>query len=136
MRIDIRRIAAIKDGDVVGNAHPGQDREEQDGAALPRGRVRHHVRRGHLQGRRPARPGGNRNLSRSRARGSATAERIGQGRENAKQFLKDNTDIRAKLETEVRKTLGLTSTAEKAQAAVANAEAAPTPAPKGPPGRK
>jgi hypothetical protein len=45
-------------------------------------------------------------------------------------------DIREKLEVEVRNALGLTSIAEKAKAAAANAEAAPTPAPKGPAGRK
>ena len=38
---------------------------------------------------------------------SYKGERIGQGRENAKQFLKDNKDIAAKIETEVRKSLGL-----------------------------
>jgi hypothetical protein len=40
------------------------------------------------------------------------------------------------MDAEVRKTLGLASAADKAQAAAANAEAAPTPAPKGPAGRK
>jgi recombination protein RecA len=38
---------------------------------------------------------------------SYKGERIGQGRENARQFLKDNKDTMAKLEAEVRKTLGL-----------------------------
>jgi recombination protein RecA len=38
---------------------------------------------------------------------SYKSERIGQGRENARQFLKDNKDIMAKLDTEVRKALGL-----------------------------
>jgi recombination protein RecA len=38
---------------------------------------------------------------------SYKGERIGQGRENARQFLKDNKDVIAKLETEVRKALGL-----------------------------
>jgi len=38
---------------------------------------------------------------------SYKGERIGQGRENARQFLKDNNDTLAKLEAEVRKTLGL-----------------------------
>ncbi len=37
--------------------YPGQDREEQGGAPLPGGGVRHHVRRGHLQGGRAHRPG-------------------------------------------------------------------------------
>jgi recombination protein RecA len=40
---------------------------------------------------------------------SYKGERIGQGRENARQFLKDNKDTMAKLDTEVRKALGLTS---------------------------
>jgi recombination protein RecA len=34
-------------------------------------------------------------------------ERIGQGRENARQFLRDNLDIQRKLESEVRKALHL-----------------------------
>ena len=34
-----------------------QDRQEQDGSAVPRSRVRHYLRRRHLQGRRPGRPG-------------------------------------------------------------------------------
>jgi recombination protein RecA len=47
VRADIRRIAAIKDGDVViGNRTKGQDREEQGGAAVPRGGIRHPLREG------------------------------------------------------------------------------------------
>ncbi|HZZ15954.1 MAG TPA: hypothetical protein VFE08_08330, partial [Candidatus Sulfotelmatobacter sp.] len=46
-------------------------------------------------------------------------ERIGQGRENAKAFLKENKDIAAKIEAEVRKSLGLTGAVEKAAAAAA-----------------
>ena len=58
VRIDIRRIASIKDGDQVDRQpHARQGREEQGGAAVPRGRVRHHVRRGHLARGRPARSG-------------------------------------------------------------------------------
>ena len=34
-------------------------------------------------------------------------ERLGQGRENARIFLKENTDIRGKIEHELRKQLGL-----------------------------
>ena len=40
---------------------------------------------------------------------SYRGERIGQGRENAKQFLKENKDLAAKLEAEVRKAIGLHS---------------------------
>ena len=38
--------------------HPRQGRQEQGGAAVQAGRVRHHVRRGHLQARRADRPRG------------------------------------------------------------------------------
>jgi recombination protein RecA len=38
---------------------------------------------------------------------SYKGERIGQGRENARQFLKDNKETLVKLETEVRKAMGL-----------------------------
>src|SRR6185312_4465307 len=45
---------------------------------------------------------------------SYKGERIGQGRENARQFLKDNKDVMAKLDTEVRKALGLIAAAPAA----------------------
>jgi recombination protein RecA len=41
-------------------------------------------------------------------------DRLGQGRENAKQFLKDNPDIRQIIEERVRKELGLTREQEMA----------------------
>ena len=41
-------------------------------------------------------------------------ERIGQGRENARQFLRDNPDVRKKLEVEVRKALNLPLPSESA----------------------
>ena len=37
---------------------------------------------------------------------SYKGDRIGQGRENARQFLKDNPDIRQQVDTELRKALG------------------------------
>ena len=49
---------------------------------------------------------------------SYKGERIGQGRENAKQFLKDNPDVRQKIDLDLRKTLGMI-----------RAEAAAAPAP-------
>jgi recombination protein RecA len=55
---------------------------------------------------------------------SYKGERIGQGRENARAFLKENKDTMAKLDAEVRKQLGLTPTAA---APVAAAAAAQTP---------
>jgi len=49
---------------------------------------------------------------------SYKGERIGQGRENARQFLKDNKDTMAKLDAEVRKALGLTASAVPAPPAM------------------
>jgi recombination protein RecA len=57
---------------------------------------------------------------------SYKGERIGQGRENARQFLKDNKDTMAKLDAEVRKALGLTVAHPQPAAA-----AAQTPPPQG-----
>jgi recombination protein RecA len=39
-------------------------------------------------------------------------ERLGQGRENAKQFLKENVDVKRAIDDRVRKELGLTREAE------------------------
>ena len=46
---------------------------------------------------------------------SYKGERIGQGRENGKQFLKENKDIMAKIEAEVRKALNIGGAGEKPQ---------------------
>ena len=67
---------------------------------------------------------------------SYKGERIGQGRENSKAFLKENKDICAKLDAELRKHLGLSTAAEKAAAAAANGQPAMEAQPKGPVGRK
>ncbi len=56
-------------------------------------------------------------LEKSGAWFSYKGERIGQGRENARQFLKDNKEIYAKLEAEVRKELGLTPAVAQGAAA-------------------
>ena len=57
VRLDIRRIGAHQ-GRRRGRRQPHarEGREEQDGAAVPRGRVRHPLRDRHLEGGRPARP--------------------------------------------------------------------------------
>src|SRR3974390_2588133 len=138
VRIDIRRIGAIKDGDtVVGNRT--KVKIVKNKTAAPFREAEFDI----VYGEGISHEGDlidlavNMNLvEKSGSWFSYKSNRIGQGRENAKQFLKDNTDIREKLETEVRKTLGLTSIAEKAKEAVANAEEAPTTTPKGPDGWK
>ena len=108
-RLDIRRIAAIKDGDVVvGNrtkvkvvknkvASPFREAEfdiiygegvSKEGDLLDQG-VAQNI------------------IEKSGSWFSYKGDRIGQGRENARQFLKDNQDIRRTIDTEVRKALGL-----------------------------
>ena len=113
VRVDIRRIAAIKDGEqVVGNrtkvkvvknktAAPFREAEfdimygegiSREGDLIDLGVARNIVEK-------------------SGAWFSYKGERIGQGRENVKQFLKENKDITAKIESELRKELGLKSLA-------------------------
>ena len=138
VRIDIRRIGAIKDGDiVVGNRT--KVKIVKNKTAAPFREAEFDI----IYGEGISHEGDlidlavNLNLvEKSGSWFSYKTDRIGQGRENAKAFLKQNADIREKLETEVRTALGLTSIAEKAKEAVANAEASPTPTPKGPAGRK
>jgi recombination protein RecA len=109
IRADIRRIAAIKDGETVtGNrtkikivknkmAPPFREAEfdiiygegiSKEGDLIDLGAAQNLVEK-------------------SGAWYSYKGERIGQGRENARQFLKDNPEVRKKLDMELRKTLGL-----------------------------
>src|SRR5215475_2638911 len=132
VRIDIRRIGAIKDGDQVVGSRT-RVKIVKNKTAAPFREAEFDM----MYGEGISREGdlidlavNNNLLEKSGAWFSYKGERIGQGRENAKQFLKDNPDIKTRIEQEVRKALGLTSIAEKAQAAAANAEASPTPAPK------
>src|SRR6266436_1419428 len=109
VRADIRRIAAIKDGEIVtGNrtkikivknkmAPPFREAEfdiiygegiSKEGDLVDLGVAQNLVEK-------------------SGAWYSFNGERIGQGRENAKQFMKDNPDARKKLDMDLRKLLGL-----------------------------
>jgi recombination protein RecA len=54
-------------------------------------------------------------------------ERMGQGRENARQFLKENPDIRTEIDAKLRKTLGLPTVAAEAPAKPEKAEVLPMP---------
>ena len=101
VRIDIRRIAAIKDGDVVIGYDQGQNGQEQGRRALPRSEF------DIMYGEGISREGDlldlavkNKLLEKSGAWYSYEGERIGQGRENARQFLTDNVETFGKLETE------------------------------------
>jgi recombination protein RecA len=133
VRLDIRRIAAIKDGDaVVGNrtkvkvvknkvASPFREAEfdiiygegvSKEGDLLDLG-VAQNI------------------IEKSGSWFSYKGERIGQGRENSRQFLKDNADIRMAIDTELRTVLGLIKEAPAAAAAAEapSAKASPMPAP-------
>ncbi len=104
MRLDIRRIGAIKDHDqVVGNQTRVKGGQEQARTAVPGGRVRHHVWRGHLEDRRAGRSRVKANIvEKSGAWFSYDGQRIGQGRENAKTYLKENPETAAAIEKAVR----------------------------------
>ena len=122
VRIDIRRIGAVKDGDsVVGSrtkvkivknkvAAPFRDAEfdilygegiSREGDVLDLA-VLHNI------------------VDKSGAWYSYQGERIGQGRENVRAFLKDNKDVFARVDSELRKKLGISG--------VASADVPPVPA--------
>src|ERR1041385_5633067 len=119
VRVDIRRIGAIKDGDVVvGNRT--KIKVVKNKTAAPFREAEFDI----VYGEGISREGdlldlavNNNILEKSGSWFSYKGERIGQGRENARQFLKDNKDVMAKLDTEVRKTLGLLATPAQPAAA-------------------
>jgi recombination protein RecA len=131
VRIDIRRIAAIKDGDVVTGSRT-RVKVVKNKVAAPFREAEFDI----LYGEGISREGDlldiavNSNiLEKSGSWFSYKGERIGQGRENARQFLKDNKDTMAKLDAEVRKSLGLIATPTPAAAPpVAGTAQAPPPA--------
>jgi recombination protein RecA len=109
VRVDIRRIASIKDGDrVVGSRT--KVKIVKNKIAAPFREAEFDI----LYGDGISKEGdlidvaAERNLlEKSGAWFSFGGERIGQGRENAKQFLRENPDIRRNLEVGVRKALNL-----------------------------
>ena len=110
VRIDIRRIASIKDGDVVIG---GRTRVKvvKNKVAPPFREAEFDV----MYGEGISRTGDlldlavdKRIIEKSGAWFAYGGERLGQGRENAKQFLKENPDIYTTIEDRVRRELGLT----------------------------
>jgi recombination protein RecA len=131
VRIDIRRIAAIKDGDVMTGSRT-RIKVVKNKVAAPFREAEFDI----MYGEGISREGdlldlaANSNMvEKSGSWYSYKGERIGQGRENARQFLKDNRDTFAKLEAEVRKQLGLTATGAAPVAAPAAQPGAMAPAP-------
>jgi recombination protein RecA len=109
VRLDIRRIAPIKDGDqVVG----GRTRVKvvKNKVAPPFREAEFDV----MYGEGISKTGDlldlgvdKRIVEKSGAWFAYAGERLGQGRENAKQFLRENPDIYKTIEDRVRKELGL-----------------------------
>ncbi len=114
VRIDIRRIAAIKEGDQVTGSRT-KIKVVKNKVAAPFREAEFDI----LYGEGISREGDLLDLAvtlnlvdKTGAWFSYKSERIGQGRENARQFLRNNQDTLAKLEAEVRKQLGLTATTQ------------------------
>jgi recombination protein RecA len=116
VRIDIRRIASIKDGDqVVG----GRTRVKvvKNKVAPPFREAEFDI----MYGEGISREGDlldlaveKRIIEKSGAWFAYGGDRLGQGRENAKQFLKENPEIRQTIEDRVRRELGMVREAEVA----------------------
>jgi len=133
VRVDIRRIAAIKEGDVMIGSRT-KVKVVKNKVAAPFREAEFDI----LYGEGISREGdlldlavNNNLLEKSGAWYSYKGERIGQGRENARQFLKDNAETFAKLEAEVRKHLGLALASTQPVAAVSQAQTAAAGAPQG-----
>jgi recombination protein RecA len=116
VRMDIRRIASIKDGDVVVG---GRTRVKvvKNKVAPPFREAEFDV----MYGEGISRTGDlidlavdKRIVEKSGAWFAYGGERLGQGRENAKQFLKDNPEVCRAIEDRVRRELGLVREAEVA----------------------
>src|SRR5499433_2142216 len=109
VRVDIRRIAAIKDGEaVVGNRT--KVKVVKNKTAAPFREAEFDI----IYGEGVSKEGDLLDLGvaqslveKSGSWFSYKGDRIGQGRENARQFLKDNPDVRQGLDTELRKALGM-----------------------------
>jgi recombination protein RecA len=116
VRIDIRRIASIKDGDAVIG---GRTRVKvvKNKVAPPFREAEFDV----MYGEGISREGDlldlaveKRIIEKSGAWFAYGGERLGQGRENVKTFLKENPDVRQAIEDRVRRELGLVREAEVA----------------------
>jgi recombination protein RecA len=110
VRVDIRRIGAIKDGeDVVGNRT--RVKIVKNKMAPPFREAEFDI----MYGEGVSREGDlidiaveHKIIEKSGAWFAYGGERLGQGRENVKAFLKENIDIRTAIEEKVRRALGLT----------------------------
>src|SRR5437762_405428 len=121
VRIDIRRIGAVKDGETVVGSRT-KTKIVKNKVAAPFRDAEFDI----LYGEGISREGDVLDLAvlhnivdKSGAWYSYDGERIGQGRENVRTFLKDNKDVFARVDGELRKKLGI--------AGVASADVPPVP---------
>jgi recombination protein RecA len=109
IRADIRRIAAIKEGEAV-TGNRTRVKVVKNKVAAPFREAEFDIMYGHgisLEGDLIDLGAAQNIVEKSGSWYSYKGERIGQGRENAKQFLKDNPEMLQKLEAELRLALGL-----------------------------
>ena len=109
VRVDIRRIAAVKEGDVVVGSRT-KVKIVKNKVAAPFREAEFDI----LYGEGISREGDVLDLAvlhniveKSGAWYSYAGERIGQGRENVRTFLKDNREVFAKMDAQVRQKLGI-----------------------------
>jgi len=127
IRLDIRRIQSIKEGDrVVGSRTRGKVVKNK--VAAPFREAEFDILYGEgisLEGDLLDLGVTHNVVEKSGSWLGFGGERIGQGRENARLFLREHTDIRAKLESALRKKLGLPNPTAQAEASTASAERPP-----------
>jgi len=129
VRVDIRRIAALKDGDtVIGNRT--RAKVVKNKVAPPFREAEFDI----LYGEGISREGDLLDLGtaqnlveKSGSWFSFHGERIGQGRDNARQFLREHPDLCRNLDGELRKALGLDSLQEQPRKAAAAAAGGDNP---------
>jgi recombination protein RecA len=109
IRLDIRRIASLKEGDVVIGSR-AKVKVVKNKVAAPFREAEFDI----LYGEGISKEGDlidlgveQKIVEKSGAWYALDGERLGQGRENARQFLKDNPDVRAEVDSRLRKGLGL-----------------------------
>jgi recombination protein RecA len=127
VRADIRRIAAIKEGETV-TGNRTKVKIVKNKVAPPFREAEFDI----IYGQGISREGDLIDLGvaqnlveKSGSWYSYKGERIGQGRENARAFLKENVDIRQKLDVELRKALGLVREQPEGSAVDGRSAAAP-----------
>jgi recombination protein RecA len=123
VRLDIRRIASLKDGDAVVGSR-AKVKVVKNKVAPPFREAEFDI----LYGEGISKEGDlldlgvdHRIIEKSGAWYAFNGERMGQGRDNARQFLKDNHDIRREVDSRLRQGLGLPVLEDAAAVAAARA---------------